>query len=403
MTEITAADSTAPATVRLKPKGDHRVGRGHPWIYANEVEMTAEARTLPPGVPVRFENAKGELTGLGFFNPHSLICGRLLARNARSPVDGALLRERLQRALALRERLVGGRHYRLVHAEADDLPGLIVDRFGDVVVAQPNCAGIERLWPELEAALAELLDPAAIVVSGDDGTRRLEGLEPAHRLASGSLDGPIRVEENGLAFLADPLGGQKTGWFFDQRENRRHIAGFSAGARVLDAYCYTGGFALACARAGAAGVVALDRSAAALTLAEQAAGLNGLDACCRFRRSEVFQALPQMAHAGEAFEVVIADPPAFAKSRKDAPAALKGYAKLARLAAMVTAPRGLLMLCSCSHHVGPEAFRDAVAHGVRNAGREARIVHQAGAGPDHPVHPFLPESAYLKALILALD
>jgi 23S rRNA (cytosine1962-C5)-methyltransferase len=222
-------------------------------------------------------------------------------------------------------------------------------------------------------------------------------------VARGSIDGPVAVDENGTVFRADLLAGQKTGWFFDQRDNRRFIANLARGARVLDLYCYTGGFAVQAARGGAAAVLGIDRSEPALALAIEAAELNGVGRACSFRRGEAFAEAGALAANGERFDIVIADPPAFAKSRKDAPAALRGYRKLARLAASVTAVGGILFIASCSFHVGAAEFAEAVRRGLADAGRGGRILRVAGADADHSVHPALPETAYLKTLTLALD
>jgi 23S rRNA (cytosine1962-C5)-methyltransferase len=223
------------------------------------------------------------------------------------------------------------------------------------------------------------------------------------RLALGRVDGPVPVEENGAVFAADVLAGQKTGWFFDQRDNRAFIGGLAHGARVIDLYAYSGGFAIAAARGGAASVTGIDRSEGALALAARAAEQNGVGEICDFRRAEVFAEAAALAAAGERFEVVIADPPAFARSRRDVPAALRGYRKLARLAAGLAAPGGIVFLASCSHNVAAGDFAEAARRGLADAGRAGRVLREAGAGPDHPVHMALPETAYLKSLTLALD
>jgi 23S rRNA (cytosine1962-C5)-methyltransferase len=294
--------------------------------------------------------------------------------------------------------------YRLVHAEADGLPGLVIDRYGDALAVQANTAGMDRLLePALLDALRGLLAPRLVVARNDAAVRNLEGLPQEVRPLLGDAAEPVRAEEGGLGFTVDLLGGQKTGWFFDQRENRDRVARLSSGATVLDAFCHTGGFGLRCAAAGASRVVLLDRSAHALGLAERTAAENGLAARTETRRAEALEELERMgATGGERFDIVVADPPAFAKSRRDQPAALKGYAKLARLAAALVAPGGFLFLASCSHHVAPGDFTDAAVWGVGRARREGRILFQGGAGPDHPVHPMLPESAYLKAMLFQL-
>ncbi len=398
----TGSPQTLPI-LSLRPGQDRRVRLGHPWIYVGELVLDARERALEPGSLVRLEDAKGAALGTAAFNPNTTIAARVLERGPHIAIDRAWITARLKRALALRARLLDPHYCRLVHAEADGLPGLILDRYGEVVVAQPNIAAMERLWPDILAALDQVIAPEVVVLAGDSGARALEGLAEERRVVRGTLDGPVRIEENGVVYLADLWKGQKTGWFYDQRDNRAFAAGLSRGASVLDLYSYCGGFALACARAGAGSVIAVDGSKAALDLAAAAAELNGLSARCEFRAAEVFGELARLGREGARFDLVIADPPAFAKSKKDLAPALKGYRKLARLAAQVTAPGGMLLAASCSHHVAMDAFRDEVARGVWQAGRNARILREAGAAPDHPVHPMLPQSAYLKAIFMALD
>jgi 23S rRNA (cytosine1962-C5)-methyltransferase len=365
--------------------------------------MTAEAKALAPGALVRLEAADGRPIGTAGFNRHTLIAARLLAREPDVAVDEGFLHDRLARALAVRERLIDTPHYRMVHAEADGLPGLVADRFGDTLVLQLNAAVMQALEAPLLAALDALVQPATVVLRNDTPARALEGLAQEVRVARGAADGPVELIEYGARFLADPLAGQKTGWFFDQRDNRAWTARLAQGARVLDAYTYAGGFAVQAALAGAASVTALDRSESALALVSQAAAANGVAGTVSAKRGEVFGELQAMAGSGERFDLAICDPPAFAKTRKDVQPALRGYRKLARLAAQVVAPGGYLALCSCSHHVGAEDFAEQCARGLHDAGRFARLLRRAGAAPDHPVHPRLAESDYLKCLIYALD
>jgi 23S rRNA (cytosine1962-C5)-methyltransferase len=401
---VAAADDPASRpVVTLLPGGHRRVEAGHPWVFSNEVQMDVAAKALAPGSLVTLKRADGRLLGVAMFNPQPLLAARLLDRDTAQPIGVRFLRRRLERALKLRERLYREPYYRLVHAEADGLPGLVVDRFGDVVVVQSNAAGIEHLQTPLVDALTVLLSPAAVVLRNDSPARTLEGLPQEVRLALGRVDGPVPVEENGAVFAADVLAGQKTGWFFDQRDNRAFIGGLAHGARVIDLYAYSGGFAIAAARGGAASVTGIDRSEGALALAARAAEQNGVGEICDFRRAEVFAEAAALAAAGERFEVVIADPPAFARSRRDVPAALRGYRKLARLAAGLAAPGGIVFLASCSHNVAAGDFAEAARRGLADAGRAGRVLREAGAGPDHPVHMALPETAYLKSLTLALD
>lgn len=408
MKTITAATNRAddPANrpqIALLPSGHRRAESGHPWIYSNEIVMDAAAKGLAPGTLVTLRRADGRPFGAAMFNPHTLIAARLLDRDAAREIGRRFVARRLERALRLRERLYDRPYYRLVHAEADGLPGLIIDRFGAVLVVEANTAGMDRLLPVIMEALQDLLHPEAIVQRNDSPARTQEGLAPETRVGLGAIEGPVPVEENGVVFEADVLAGQKTGWFFDQRDNRAFVAGIAAGARVLDLYCYSGGFAVAAAHKGATAVLGIDRSEPALALAAAAARRNGVGETCVFRRGEVFAEAATLATAAERFDIVIADPPPFARSKRDVPPALRGYRKLAKLAAQATAPGGFLFLASCSHNVETADFTEAVRHGLADAGRVARILRCTSAGPDHPVHPALPESAYLKALTLTLD
>ena len=396
-------DPASRPSVTLLAGRHRRAEGGHPWTYSNEVRMDAAAKALAPGTLVTLRRADESALGVAMFNPHTLLAARLLDCDADGPIGRRFIARRIERAFKLRERLFGLPYYRLVHAEADGLPGLVVDRFGAVLVVQSNTAGMCRLEPLVLDVLRDLIDPEAIVLRNDSPVRVLEGLMAETSVVAGRLDGPASVCENGAVFLADLLAGQKTGWFFDQRDNRRFVTSLARGARVLDLYCYVGGFALQAARAGAVAVLGIDRSEPALALAGKAAELNGVAQTCVFNRGEAFAETAQLAAAGERFDIVIADPPAFAKSRKEVPTALQGYRKLARLAASVTAIGGILFVASCSFNVGEAEFAEVVRRGVGDAGRAGRILRAAGADADHPIHPALPETAYLKTLTLALD
>jgi 23S rRNA (cytosine1962-C5)-methyltransferase len=389
--------------IQLQPKHDSRLRQGHPWAYSNEIMMDAAAKAVPAGTVVTLASAGGDRLGAAFFNPHTLIAARILTADAGRSIDRDFFAKRFGAALTLRERLYAEPYYRLVHAEADGLPAVVVDRIGDVLAVQLNGAGPDRAAEDIIAALVDVFSPAAIVFKNDSPSRATEGLALETRLAHGALDGPVALVENGARFLVDPLEGQKTGWFYDQRDSRAFVARLSAGARVLDAYCYGGGFGIEAAMAGASSVTLLDRSEPALTAAMASAEANGVASRCSALRNDVFTALDALREAGERFDVVVVDPPAFAKSRKDLPAALRGYRKLARQAARLVSPGGILFAASCSHNAGLANFSEAVARGLNDAGRTGRILRTAGAGPDHPVHPMLPESAYLKSLTLALD
>ena len=387
----------------MLPSRHKRVAHGHPWAFSNEIQMDTTAKAIAPGSIVRLVTHTGVPLGAATFNPHTLIAARVLVPDADAAIDRSFLAGRLARARTLRDRLFERPFYRLVHAEADSLPALVIDRYGDVSVVQANSAGMERLLPDLLGALDDVLAPQAVVLRHDSPARGLEGLGAEVSVVKGTLDGPVRVEENGAVFFAAPADGQKTGWFYDQRDNRAFVAGLARDARVLDVYSYNGGFAVLCAARGAARVVAVDRSETALDHGRRAAEANGVADICEFRRVDAFAELERMATAGENFDLVISDPPAFVKSKKDLAAGARGYRKLTRLSAAVTAPGGFLLIASCSHNMTHELFIEQVSAGLQDSGRTGRILRTAGAAPDHPVHPRLPETAYLEAMVLQLD
>lgn len=363
--------------------------------------MTPALTALAPGTPVDVQGPGGSF-GLALFNPRTLIAARLLGVPSDRPVE-AVVGERIDAALALRERLFPDPFYRLVHAEGDGLPGLVIDRFGDVFAVQANVAGMDRMLDSLTRHLVHRFAPRAIVARNDSPSRELEGLVRDTRLLHGSLDGPVTVVENGVSYRADVGEGQKTGWFYDHRPSRAHMASLTPGARVLDLYCHTGAFGILCAAQGAESVAAVDRSAPALALAKSAADSAGLGERMHFHKGDAFAALEHFARTGAVFDAIIADPPAFVKSRKDLKSGIKGYRKLARLCAPVLAPGGLLLAASCSHLVDMESFRAQTVRGLAEAGRTGRILRSGTAGPDHPVHLHLPETSYLKALTVHVD
>ena len=386
--------------IRLQPKQDRRLKAGHPWAFSNELAMAPEHRAWAPGMVVRIEGDDGWRHGTFMFNPRSLIAARLLDRDPGAAIDAAWVRARLADAVALRARVTPGAHHRLVHAEADRMPGLVIDRFGGLAVVQANTAGMDRLLPEITAALLDLLPLHAIVARNDSGARVHEGLPQEVRLLHGE-PGDAVAEEGGVAFPVDPLSGQKTGFFWDQRPNRDQVAALAPGARVLDVFCHTGAFGLRAAAAGASAVTLVDSSQPALDRALDAAARNGLPGVTA-TRGDAFDVMGALGVAGAQFDVVVCDPPAFAKTKRDQDAGLRAYHRMTRLAAPLVAPGGFLFVASCSHHAPVDLFTAQVASALLRARRDARIVHTGGAGPDHPVHPQLPESAYLKSLLLQL-
>ena len=383
----------------ILPKG-RRARIGSPWVFSNEVRMDEAAKAIAPGSIVNVRGEDGRAFGTGYFNPRSLIAVRLLAEECDAAIDAGFFAGRIGRAARLRDTLYDKPFYRLVHAEGDMLPGLVIDRFDDVVTVQAGTAGMERQLEAILAALADTVKPRTVILRNDAPSRALEGLEPYVRTAKGE-GARIAVEENGVRYIADLASGQKTGWYYDQRDNRAFIGLLAKGKSVLDAYSYTGGFGILAARRGAKEVVCLDSSAPALALAEESAKANSVK--IKPVKADVFEELERLNAAGETFDIVVADPPPFVKSKKDLEPGAKAYRKLARLAAAATAPGGILLVASCSHNIPPERFAAECAAGIMRSGRSAALIRQAGAGPDHPVHPLLPESAYLKALVYALD
>lgn len=393
---------TRPA-VHLKPREGRRVRAGAPWVFSNEIVMDDETKSLPPGGIVTLAGDGGRNFGTFYFNPKSLIALRRLAPDPDAVIDAAFFAQHFRHALAMREALYEKPFYRLVHAEGDGLPGLVIDRFGETLAVQITTAGMEALLEPMLAGLDAAVAPQTVLLRNDTPSRALEGLESYVRVAKGDMPDRLALEENGARYFADLAHGQKTGWYYDQRENRAFMARLARGHSVLDAYSYAGGFAILAAMAGAREVTALDSSAPALALGEEAAAANRVSARCRFVKANVFEELERLWGAKEAFDVVIADPPPFVRAKKDVETGAKAYRKLARLATAVTAPGGFLLLASCSHNMGAERFVLECASGIARAGRSASLIRQAGAAPDHPVHPMLPETAYLKVLVYAVE
>lgn len=406
-----SASGSAPHTVsgmtserpllRLNPGQGRRLRAGAPWVFSNEIAMTPDIRRLEPGTLVRLEGDDGVRFGTAMFNPHSLIAARVLDRDPSTEIDLGWMCARLRQAIELRRRLCDTAYHRLVHAEADFLPGLIIDRYNDVAVIQANTAGMDRLLPLITEALLAELPLRAIVARNDSPARSLERLPESITLLHGT-DARAEVIEGGVRFPIDPLSGQKTGFFFDQRPNRDRVAALADGARVLDVFSHVGAFGLRAAASGATQVVLVDSSAPALTQAEHAAERNGLSDRVTTHRADAFDAMAAFAAAGERFDMVICDPPAFAKSRKDAEAGLRAYGRMARLAAPLVTPGGFLFVASCSHHAAVDGWAAQIAHGLYRARRDGRIIATGAAGPDHPVHPHLPETAYLKTQLIQL-
>ena len=398
-------EPTSLPIVRLKPKAEARALRhGFPWVYADELVTDRRTQALPPGALAVLEDGERRVLGLVTVNTRSKIIARMLDRDPAAVIDQTWFETRLTRALALRARLFDAPFYRLVHAEPDGLPGVIIDRFGDVAVVQPNAAWAEAALTDLVAALVKVTGVATVIKNGSGRARGLEGLDEDMAVVHGvAPEGPLPVPMNGAVYMADLMGGQKTGLFFDQRPNHAFAARLAKGARVLDVFSHVGGFALAALAQGADHALAVDASAPALALAEAGARASGLADRFATRRGDAFAVLEALGADGAQFDLVICDPPAFAPAKPALEAGLRAYERLARLAAPLVAPGGYLVLCSCSHAADLQAFRNASARGIGRGGRRSQILHTGFAGPDHPVLPQLAESSYLKALTFRLD
>lgn len=393
-------ESAEQPVLYLARREEHRLRNGHPWVFSNEVDTTRSPLTaFEPGDQVEVLTHGERFLATAYVNPRSLICARVIGTRPGEWLDAAALESRLVRAQRMRDRLIGQPWYRLAYAESDDLPGLIVDRYGDIAVVQIGTAGMERHQGDIVDALRRTLAPAAIVARNDVATRALEGLEQTVEVLHGDAPGTIEVRENDLVFLAAPMSGQKTGWFFDQRDNRRRVAQHAAGRRVLDLFCYSGGFGVTAAAAGATEVVCVDSSEAALDLARAAARRNGVEARMSFVQADVFDALRAMAEDGRRFDLVVADPPAFVRRRKDLAAGVEAYRRLNRLAVSVLAPEALLLSASCSSHLARERLHEVVRAAAVRGGRSVQLLEDGGQALDHPVRLGMPESAYLKAAL----
>ena len=405
-------------TLRLRRREERRLLAGHLWVFSNEIDTGATPlKGLEPGTPVRLESAEGKFLAHAYANPASLIAARVTSRTSRAPFDEAMLRARLAAALRLREHRYGEPFYRWVHGEGDLLPGLVVDRFGDALVVQLTTAGAERLRGQIVAALAELSGASSITLANEGAVRALEGLPRVRESALGAPPDTLSVRENGLDFTVPADVTQKTGWFYDHRESRRALRRWVRGARVLDLYSYLGAFGLnaaagpragggRAARTGASGgareVVAIDASATAVAAANGNARANGLDGVFEARVDDAIEAMRAMVEAGERFDVVVLDPPAFVKRRKDLDAGTRHYALNNRLAMRLLAPGGILLSASCSQAVDEAALARIVHRAVPKESAGLQLLEPLRQAPDHPVHSAMPETLYLSGTIARL-
>ncbi len=384
--------------LRLRRNEERRLRAGHLWIFSNEVDVSATPLTaFEPGDAVRVEDSRGAPLGAAYVNPRSLICARLISRDARQVLDADLIRERVAGALHLREGLFDGEpFYRLVFGEGDRLPGLVVDRFGEALVAQITTAGMERVRDEVVAVLAEIPGVTSVQLRNDTSSRGLEGLDSYIADAHGTVPERVHIVENGARFSVPLAGGQKTGWFYDHRLNRARLRDYVVGKRVLDVFSYIGGWGVQAAVAGATEVVCVDSSAGALEEMQRSTELNGVEERVSGVRGDAFQMLQEMSRGGERFDAIVLDPPAFIKRKKDQKEGERAYQRLNQMALELLRPGGILVSASCSYHLSRDSLLGTMLRASRQAGVDLQILEEGHQGPDHPIHPAIPETSYLK-------
>jgi 23S rRNA (cytosine1962-C5)-methyltransferase len=383
--------------LRLKRGEDRRIAAGHMWVFSNEVDTASTPLTaLPTGALVQMQSHRGQFLGYAYVNPHALICARIVGRDIAHPIDRTLIAQRLEVAVALRQKLTRDPYYRLVFGESDGLPGLVLDRYGDVIVGQIATAGMEALKADVTAAVREVLNPATLFWKNDSSARDLEHLPQTAEAAFGNVPEELVVIESGLRFAAPLTAGQKTGWFYDQTANRQRMVRYMwPGTRVLDVCSYVGAWAVTALKNGAASALCIDSSDAALQAAKRNAESNGV--AIDTLRDDAFDALKALQDRGERFDVVVVDPPAFIKRKKDVPQGQAAYRKLNQLALGLMQGDGLLVSCSCSYHLAADDLVTAIQSAARHTGKFVQILEAGGQSPDHPVHPAIPETRYLKA------
>ena len=385
--------------ITLKRGEDKRIRGGHPWIFSNEILHVRGDRV--PGAATEVYDYEGRFIGTGFYNPTSLIAVRLLSW-VRVDIDSeAFYRDLIEKALHYRRSLYAGMEsFRAVYSEGDFLPGLIVDKYGDYLAVQFLAQGMETRKELIVSALLDIFSPRGIVARNDVSVRKLEGLEEKVEVLYGDPPGVVEVEENGLRFRVDIMAGQKTGHFFDQKHNHLLLKGISEGRDILDCFCYTGSWGIHAASYGARSVTFLDVSERAIGLARENAAINGLTTHMKFEVADAFDRLRSYKSEGRSFDLVVLDPPAFVKSRKVLKEAEKGYLTINRRAMELLREGGYLVTCSCSYHMGREMFRDLLAKAARLSGRRIRVIEARSQAPDHPVLLTVPETEYLKCVLL---
>ena len=380
---------------------ERRLRAGHLWIYSNEVDAgRSPLKSFTPGEQVAVMSHDGRWLAWAYVNPNSLICARVVSRQQEHRPGESLLVHRIKVALGLRQRRYPRPFYRLLFAESDGLPGLVVDRFGDYLVAQISTAGMEAMREEIVAALVKVLRPKGILLRNDVPLRELEGLDRYVEVASGQVPERIELQEGECLFVAAPFQGQKTGWFYDQAANRQRLLDWVEGRRVLDLFSYAGAWAVTALKGGASMALCVDQSATAVEQVARNAELNGVDEKISVLREDAFTALRELKRAGERFDIVLVDPPAFVKRKKDLKEGSLAYRRINEAAMGVLSREGLLVSSSCSFHMSEAGLLETLQRAARHRDRALQLLERGQQGPDHPVHPAIPETAYLKTLFM---
>ncbi|MFT6388447.1 MAG: 23S rRNA (cytosine1962-C5)-methyltransferase [Cellvibrionaceae bacterium] len=383
----------------LKSQSDRRLKLGHLWVFSNEVDTKqSPLKTFTMGQQALVTAHNGKSLGIAFMNPNGLICGRMVSRDAACPVNKSLFVHRFKQSLALRELVFSEPYYRLIYGDSDLLPGLVVDRFGDYLVVQIAGAGMELLKDDIVEALVQVIKPKGILLSNEHSARVLEGLPEYTEVAYGEVPECVELVENGTRFMAPVYGGQKTGWFYDHRINRAQLQHYVKGKRVLDVFSYIGGWGVQAAVAGASEVTCVDASEQALAGVANNATMNDVADRVKTIYGKAIDVLKRLIAEDERFDVIVLDPPAFIKRRKDQKAGEAAYRHINELAMRLLGRDGLLVSGSCSMHLSNATLVEIVRAAGRHLDRQVQIIAQGGQGPDHPVHPAIPETEYLKAV-----
>ncbi len=396
--QLSVSTMSETTVIRLRKNEERRLKAGHLWVYANEIDTRqTPLKDLPAGAACIVENSQGKPLGRALLSPHSLIAARLYSRDVKQELSRSFFKKRIEQALALRETLFDEHSYRLIFGEADGLPGLVVDRFGDVLVVQTGSGAMEAHLDTIVSALDAVLNPTHIIAKNEAAAREIEGMERYTKALKGDLVDEVSLTENGARFVAPLAEGQKTGWFYDHRSARQAMVPLAKGARVLDVFSYCGGWGVQAAMAGAESVTCVDASETAIDYVHRNAELNGVADKVGSIQGDAFAAMKQLIADGEKYDLVVLDPPAFVKRKKDFKNGLAGYHAINELALRLIKPGGYLISASCSMHMPADRLLDVIHSSARHIDRSVQEIGYQGQGPDHPVHPAITETSYLKS------